>query len=181
MDWHEVVERDQGLGLFDDYYPALFPSQPPLTDRLKDGYPLERFVVPPTPEFICVICLCVVRRPMECPNCGVLVCEKCVETYKEVRRQQRRISHCNLFACPTCREAAYPVFPSKVLVSILEETHIYCKYRSRGCPAATPLGHIRTHQRNCSYKVTKCAYCGLNGSKEFFRKWEGQGVRVLGC
>ena len=172
MDWREVIERDQGLGLFDDPLPSFFSDPSPQPGRLKDGYPIERFVVPPTPEFICVICLCVVRRPMECLNCGVLICEKCVETYKEVRRQQRRATHYSPFACPACRESAYPVFPSKVLVSILEEADIYCKYRGRGCPAATPLGHIRTHERNCGYKVTKCAFCGLSGAKEAFRKWE---------
>lgn len=181
MDWHEVVERDQGLGLFDDSLPSLFTDSSPPAGRLKDGYPIERFVVPPTPEFICVICLCVVRRPMECPNCGVLICEKCVETYKEVRRQQRRATRCSSFACPTCRESAYPVLPSKVLVSILEETVIYCKYRYRGCPAATPLGHICVHQRNCAYKVTKCEYCGVNGAKESFRKWERWWVCSEAC
>lgn len=173
MDWREVVERD--LGVFEEQLPALFsdPSSSLVpANRLKDGYPLERFVVPPSPDFICAICLCVVRNPMECPSCGVLICEKCVETYKSVRRQQRRVTHCNLFACPTCRESAPPVLPSKVLISILQESEIHCKHFSQGCQFTTSLGQIHLHEKVCIYKVTKCAYCGVIGTKETFNRLE---------
>lgn len=184
MDHFEVFEHDADNQPFASFFftDINFSQTSPPNHKLKDGYPVERFTVHPPHEFTCVVCLCVVRNPLECRSCGTLLCEKCVERYKEVRRQQgSRLSPHSDFCCPACREHSDPRTPSKVLLSIILELEVYCKHRASGCQVKRQLREMKTHEKSCAFKVIRCSYCGSLGQKEDFRVSEDESSRKYSC
>jgi len=134
----------------------------------KDGYPLDRFAEPPSEDYVCVLCAGVVRSPLECMNCGLLLCKKCVGDYLKIRRQ--RGASRDEFSCPQCRFKASPRYPSKLLLTIISELPVHCKYQSAGCSLILPLHACKAHHQDCPYRAIKCAYCAKRGGKGEFRE-----------
>lgn len=132
----------------------------------KDGYSQDLFVEQPKEDFICVLCAGVVRAPLECMNCGLLMCRKCIGYYLKSRHQRGPLG--SEFSCPQCRFKAAPRAPSKLLLTLISELVVRCKYQELGCTVTMPLSTVKTHQKECMYRDIKCAYCGVKGDRESF-------------
>lgn len=136
---------------------------------LKEGYDLDRFVDPPRKDFNCLICLGVVRNPLECSQCGILLCKKCA--YSCSKPQNPFFSMPNTtpkFNCPICRSRSAPREPSVILKKIISTLVVFCKNKERGCGVCKGLGEIKNHEKECDYKVIRCAnhgLCSKEGSK----------------
>jgi hypothetical protein len=137
--------------------------------RLKEGYDVERFVEPPRKDFQCPICLGVVRSPLECSQCGILICKKCA--YSCSRAQNPFFSMSSQipkFNCPLCRSRASPREPSAVLKKILGNLVVYCKHKAQLCEDSFPLGEVKFHEKKCKFKAVRCAnhiFCDKHGTK----------------
>jgi hypothetical protein len=139
---------------------------------LKEGFDTERFVEPPRKDFQCPICLGVVRNPLECSQCGSLLCKKCACSCS--RSQNSFIvmsSSAPKFNCPICRTRAPPREPSSILKKIINNLMIFCKNKSYSCTESHPLGSIKQHQKECKFKAIRCAnhtFCNKEGNKTDF-------------
>ncbi|OMJ84180.1 hypothetical protein SteCoe_14732 [Stentor coeruleus] len=136
---------------------------------LKEGYDLERFVEPPRKDFICLICLGVVRNPLECSQCGILLCKKCAYGCSKPQNPFFSMSSITIkFNCPICRSRAAPREPSMILKKFISNLIVYCKNKDRGCKVCRSIGEIKNHEKECDFKVIRCAnhgLCSKEGSK----------------
>lgn len=139
--------------------------------RYRDeGFDLSRFIEVPPEEFICVICGCVVREPLECSDCGSLYCSSC----KKVNNSRPAI--CLDFtrrrACPSCNSIKSPRKPSRILLKMIKELVVSCKYASVGCSFMSTIEDMDDHQKSCPMKPVVCAnssFCSKEGKRETFR------------
>lgn len=140
---------------------------------LKEGFELERFVDTPRKDFQCPVCFGVVRDPLECVQCGMLICKKCAN---DVFNTNRLPDHPGFprkmrLTCPVCRSKAIPREPSLLLTKYINSLKIKCKNRLYGCEEIFPLDAIKTHQKACKFSMTSCAnsqFCNKKGSKNEF-------------
>ena len=178
MDLFDLIERDHRP----DRYQYLLLDEETQAVARKDGYPVERFTSPPSEDYICIVCIGVVRDPLECQNCGLLLCSKCVSSYLESRRQRGGMLGLRAdFSCPTCRHKAEPRRPSRVLTDIIAELEVFCKNRAEGCGEVRKLRDVKLHQKACVCRATRCVYCNAQGSKEEFLQSESEGKRIYAC
>ena len=139
---------------------------------LKEGYDVERFVEVPRKDFQCPICLGVVRAPLECSQCGILLCKKCA--YSCVKHQNTFFtlnSASSKFTCPLCRGRQPPREPSAILKNIIISLTVFCKNKSHGCTQTFKLNEGKTHQKTCEFKSIRCAnhhFCKKEGNKGDF-------------
>jgi hypothetical protein len=139
---------------------------------LKEGFDLERFVDHPRKDFHCPICLGVVRNPLECSQCGILLCKKCA--YSCVKHQSTFFtltSSSSKFNCPICRGRQPPREPSQILKNIISALQVFCKNKSHGCLHSCSLGELKSHQKDCEFKAIRCAnhhFCKKEGNKGDF-------------
>jgi len=139
---------------------------------LKEGYDLERFVDQPRKDFHCPICLGVVRFPLECSQCGILLCKKCACSCSKPQNPFFTLSSTTpKFNCPICRSRQPPREPSVILKNIIFALKVFCKNKSHGCDRSLPLGEIKAHQKDCEFKAIRCAnhhFCKKEGDKTDF-------------
>ena len=139
---------------------------------LKDGYDIDRFVEHPRKDFQCPICLGIVRSPLECSQCGILICRKCAcQSSKQQNPFYSLSNPIPKFNCPICRSRALPREPSAILKKILDSLMVYCKNKSQSCPEIFPLGEIKNHHKECKFKAIRCAnhsFCDKQGNKTDF-------------
>ena len=148
---------------------------------LKEGYDLERFVTLPRKDFQCPICLGVVREPLECTQCGILICRKCACSCGRSQYPFYAITSASAsprFNCPICRSRTHPREPSAILKKLISSLVLYCKNKCHSCPEFFPLSEIRGHEKNCKFKSIRCAnhaLCNKQGSKIEFIPLEFSG------
>ena len=139
---------------------------------MKEGYDLERFIETPRRDFQCPICLSVVRIPLECSQCGVLLCKKCALSCGRSQNPFLSLSSSMpKFNCPICRSQAPPREPSAILKNIINGLMVYCKNVSHGCSKTSALGEIKAHEKECKFKAIRCAnhnFCDKQGNKVDF-------------
>ena len=136
---------------------------------MKDGYEIDRFVEPPRKDFQCPICLGVVRSPLECTQCGILLCKKCACGCSRPSNPFLSLpTSIPKFNCPICRCKAPPREPSAILKKMINSLTVYCKNRPQSCQEVFPISDVKTHERICPYKAIRCAnhiFCTKQGSK----------------
>ncbi|CAG9326486.1 unnamed protein product [Blepharisma stoltei] len=141
---------------------------------LKEGYEVSRFVETPRKDILCPICLGVAREPLECIQCGILICKKCANMMAHSTNRylpQPRYMEKPRLTCPVCRSKAAPREPSLLLIKYINSLKIYCKNRSQGCPEICALENIKQHQKICQFSTICCAnqqFCNRKGSKSDF-------------
>ena len=130
---------------------------------------MERFVEPPRKDFQCPICLGIVRQPLECCQCGILICRKCACGCSRQTNPFLNISSpIPKFNCPICRNRAPPREPSGILKRIIRSLVVYCKNKPQSCPETFPLSEIKDHEKICEYKAIRCSnhtFCNKPGTK----------------
>ena len=53
---------------------------------MESGYDEDRFATPPDEDFMCTVCLCVVKNPQECSGCGKMFCKFCIDLVLKKKR-----------------------------------------------------------------------------------------------
>ena len=101
--------------------------------------------------FQCVICLSVLEEPMQCVQNEHSFCKRCIT---------RHLRQCQ--NCPTCKEplTLQTLRPSRLVVNLLSQLKIPCKYAERGCPEIIKQEMLQTHVRNCGFSPVQCSNAG---------------------
>ncbi len=115
------------------------------------GYELDRFPSPPSLDFLCTLCGMVARDPMECKKCGRLFCALCLFCRNHATTQQVFDLH-----CPHCGPNEKPRSPSKILIRIINELKIFCRFKDNGCNKKIRIGKIPKHECSCIFKEVSC-------------------------
>ena len=119
-----------------------------MTCNSLTGFDRDRFTSEVDDEFICSICLGVLRRPVQL-TCEHMFCHNCIDRWRQDNQ-----------ACPNCRhfinETGRLSPPSRALMSLLNKLTLYCCFRSLGCNETVSLSSIIKHERNCGYQPVKC-------------------------
>lgn len=170
----EVFDIDSGGGIFAGW--RVLNNK----EKRKEGYDMERFLEAPREEFKCIICYGVLRQPMECENCGVLLCSYCSKECKSHRVSLFRQASDGQHTCPVCRSNQLPKEPSKILLKMIGRLKLKCKYYKEGCSYSSELSEIAEHQKNCSFKTIKCGnpVCKNKGKQSEYYKVEFGDVRT---
>lgn len=116
------------------------------------GYSADRFCSPPPSDFFCTLCGMVAKEPLECRKCIRLFCTICLFC----KTQQQDSSE---VLCPFCIPKVRPQKPSKILLRIINELLVYCKFQENGCKDKHPLGKILNHESICKFRSVKCDNC----------------------
>ncbi|KAJ4459787.1 putative TNF-receptor-associated factor 1 [Paratrimastix pyriformis] len=118
---------------------------------LEEGYPTDRFVDPSSvyPEFICPICQCVMRSPVNvlC-EASHKMCENCCTAWFRKSR-----------TCPSCREAAPPQAPRRdiSLANMISRLTIACFRKDLGCQWTGKLEMLAKHEDSeCGFRLLNC-------------------------
>ena len=122
--------------------------------QFQGGY--EYFVDDPIPErFQCSICTKVLRdaRLTEC--CGQHFCNSCLTDWIKQRNM-----------CPHCRKARFQSMINKERIRDINELHIRCTNREKGCDWVGEMGVLEDHlksDKGCGYVIVEC--CKQGGGK----------------
>ncbi|XP_065901584.1 TNF receptor-associated factor 6-like [Dysidea avara] len=136
---------------------------------------LERFtvtfVIPPSKDFECSICLSVLREPYLTTCCGSHFCQLCVDNVKKKNNE-----------CPVCREKPVNAVIDKYFRRQLNQLQVYCPRRSvkgfqgTGCDWVGELGSVEEHlavdqlKGECQYVEVECRLCGQPNLRRMLSK-----------
>lgn len=136
----------------------------------EEGFNLSRFVESPPVEFICVVCGCVVNEPLECTDCGSLYCSSCKKV--SIPRPSICLDFTRRRGCPSCNSIKSPRKPSRILIKMIKELVVTCKYAPVGCGFMSSIEDMEDHQKTCPMKPVVCAnskFCNKEGKRDSFR------------
>ena len=110
------------------------------------GYDLD-FVDDPIPdEYLCPICLLVLKEPQLTDCCGSHLCRACCDDVKKSGR-----------GCPKYRETAFSVVLNKHHRRKTLELKVHCQHRSRGCTWVDCLSYLEEHlDKKCQNVEVEC-------------------------
>ena len=120
------------------------------------GYDEERFVTTVNRNFICLICLNVLKDPVLCPKNQHCFCRGCITKHLE-----------NAKRCPTCAdELTLDTLTEapKMIKDILFELNIRCIYIDRGCQEILQLQHLEQHEATCGFTPAVCSNQGCRAT-----------------
>jgi hypothetical protein len=149
----------------------IFPLKRKFPEELC-GHPPDQFEYPPPSEFICFICQKVVKKPMECLNCGKLCCDVCI--FNSLLTTDS--SQPKTFKCKLCNTTKEPRKPSQLLLRMISELKIKCKNFDQGCCTYVSLNEGNKHEATCAFTEIHCrnyAECKSIGLIKNFIEIEG--------
>ena len=155
MDLREYIERPHEGHIFVESFSLMLPRK---RRGPSSGYPVSRFTETPLSEFICGQCSEVVKRPVECTQCGVLTCFHCAFPEQGIIRRSGEVP------CTSCQKPTSHREISRVLKRMIGDLKIKCKYP--GCDSVLTLETLKTHEKQCDLKIVKCANfskCSMEG------------------
>mgnify|MGYP002803860484 FL=1 len=118
------------------------------------GFDEERFVSKVNQNFLCLICLSVLRDPVLCPKNHHCFCRSCITRHLE-----------NSQRCPTCADnltVRTLAEPQRVLKDVLNELNIHCIHKNRGCENVVQLQHLERHEATCGFMPVVCSNQGCD-------------------
>ena len=102
----------------------------------------ERF-----PDFICQICLCFVRNPVECATCNYIFCKRCVHSFTLYSKH-----------CPNrCTLNFKPV--NRILNNMINQITMPCPFCHKGCQEQLRYEQYEKHIVSCEYAPYMCSKC----------------------
>ena len=122
-------------------------------DLDKQGYDEKRFQNAVDENFFCLICMNVLKEPVQCRRNEHHYCTPCITRHLEQNSQ----------SCPMCAEALTVETlkkPSRIVINYLSPLKINCNYAARGCPTVVELGVLETHVGNCNFSPVACSIDG---------------------
>ena len=118
------------------------------------GYDEKRFATTVNRNFLCLICLNVLKDPVLCPRNQHCFCRACITKHLETSRR-----------CPTCADELTVenlAEPNRMVQDILNELNIHCVYMNRGCQAVVQLQHLDRHEATCGFTPAVCTNQGCD-------------------
>ena len=122
---------------------------------MAEGYDTGRFRSAIDDGFICCICLCVLKDPMQCENNEHYFCSGCIKEHLE------KTSH----SCPVCQDKLSAETLRKaprIVGDCVSRYRITCDYATRGCDKVLELGTLQTHVRDCDFMPVSCSNEGCD-------------------
>ena len=122
---------------------------------MAEGYDTSRFRSAIDDGFICCICLCVLKDPMQCENNEHYFCSGCIKKHLE------KTSH----SCPVCQDKLSVETLRKaprIVGDCVSRYKITCDYATRGCDKVLELGTLQTHVENCDFMPVSCSNEGCD-------------------
>lgn len=119
-------------------------------DTDEQGYESTRFDSVVDENYICPICMNVLKDPVQCQRNEHYFCTPCI------RKHLKRNSN----TCPTCRdELTLETLgkSSRLVTRYLSNLKIRCDYFNRGCREVALLGDLETHVKNCGFAAVRCS------------------------
>ena len=122
---------------------------------MAEGYDTSRFRSAIDDGFICCICLCVLKDPMQCENNEHYFCSGCIKEHLE------KTSH----SCPVCQDKLSVETLRKaprIVGDCVSRYKITCDYATRGCDEVLVLGTLQTHVQDCDFMPVSCSNEGCD-------------------
>ena len=122
---------------------------------MAEGYDTSRFRSTIDDGFICCICLCVLKDPMQCENNEHYFCSGCIKEHLE------KTSH----TCPVCQDKLNVETLRKaprIVGDCVSRYKITCDYATRGCDKVLELGTLQTHVQDCDFMPVSCSNEGCD-------------------
>ena len=122
---------------------------------MAQGYDTSRFQSAIDDGFICCICLCVLKDPMQCENNEHYFCSGCIKEHL------KKTSH----SCPVCQDKLTVETLRKaprIVGDCVSRYKISCDYATRGCDEVLELGTLQTHVQNCHFMPVSCSNEGCD-------------------
>ena len=109
-------------------------------------------------EFICVICLAMVIKPLQLKCCDHLICTGCLKTYIKNNYQ--------ILKCPLCKRSLTYETPNKIILRLYSNLKIKCK--NKGCYHVSLnenyfsniFNHCEEIEENIKNRYKYCKQCG---------------------
>ena len=122
---------------------------------MAQGYDTSRFQSVIDDGFICCICLCVLKDPMQCENNEHYFCSGCIKEHL------KKTSH----NCPVCQDKLTVETLRKaprIVGDCVFRYKISCDYATRGCREILELGALQTHVQDCDFMPVSCSKMGCD-------------------
>ena len=122
---------------------------------MAQGYDTSRFQSAIDDGFICCICLCVLKDPMQCENNEHYFCSGCIKEHL------KKTSH----SCPVCQDKLTVETLRKaprIVGDCVSRYKISCDYAIRGCDEVLELGTLQTHVQVCDFMPVSCSNEGCD-------------------
>ena len=122
---------------------------------MAEGYDTSRFRSAIDDGFICCICLCVLKDPMQCEKNEHYFCSGCIKEHLE------KTSH----SCPVCQDKLSVETLRKaprIVGDCVSRYKITCDYATRGCDKVLELGTLQTHVQDCDFMPVSCSNEGCD-------------------
>ena len=122
---------------------------------MAQGYDTSRFQSAIDDGFICCICLCVLKDPMQCENNEHYFCSGCIKEHL------KKTSH----SCPVCQDKLTVETLRKaprIVGDCVSRYKISCDYATRGCDEVLELGALQTHVQDCDFMPVSCSNKGCD-------------------
>ncbi|XP_046841933.1 E3 ubiquitin-protein ligase NRDP1-like [Xenia sp. Carnegie-2017] len=125
----------------------------------KSGYEESRFKTAVDENFLCSICLNIVKDARMCRHNEHIFCRYCIEEHLRVNAQR----------CPQCQDnlTAPTLLPARFVNNMISKFKINCDYASRGCPEFIKVEDLERHVENCGFAPVLCSNerCGKEINK----------------
>jgi hypothetical protein len=117
------------------------------------AYAKELFLQPPSDQFECPICFCIMKDPVSCPE-GHTFCRHCVSKHLDVQAQ----------TCPTCRVplTKEKLVPSRLIRSLIDDSEVHCPSVELSCDWTGKLRDAELHYIHCPFSITSCPHSGCD-------------------
>ena len=122
---------------------------------MAQGYDTSRFQSVIDDGFICCICLCVLKDPMQCENNEHYFCSGCIKEHL------KKTSH----SCPVCQDKLTVETLRKaprIVGDCVSRYKIGCDFATRGCDEVLELGALQTHVQDCDFMPVSCSNEGCD-------------------
>ena len=122
---------------------------------MAEGYDTGRFRLAIDDGFICCICLCVLKDPMQCENNEHYFCSGCIKEHLEKTSR----------SCPVCQDKLSVETLRKaprIVGDCVSRYKITCDYATRGCDKVLGLGTLQTHVQDCDFMPVSCSNEGCD-------------------
>lgn len=124
------------------------------------GYERSRFESSVDENFLCSICLNVVKDGRICRNNDHIFCCYCIEEHIRVNSPN----------CPECQEelTQATLRQARIIKNFLSKLKINCNYVSRGCLEFINVENLQKHVENCGFAPVFCSNegCGQEINKQ---------------
>ena len=128
-------------------------------------------------DFNCVLCLNVLKNPLQCQRNEHHFCRTCITRHLKKSK-----------TCPSCKEelSLETIRPaSRIITKLLSQLVINCDYSKRGCRKVIKVEDLESHLKECGFAPVVCNNegCGMTLNRSGLMSHESQSCehRMVEC